>query len=79
MHRTQIYITDTERDALAELSRHTGLSLSQLIRDAIDRYVDDSRGRHRLKLLREAKGCWAGRKDLPDFGALRRELDREVS
>jgi hypothetical protein len=79
MNRTQIYLTDEQRDALTDVSRQTGRSLSQLIRDAIDQYVAAARGQHRLMLLREAKGLWAKREDLPDFGALRREWDRRDS
>jgi metal-responsive CopG/Arc/MetJ family transcriptional regulator len=77
MHRTQIYISEEQKRALDDVSRTTGLSLSQLIRDAIDKFVAHARDRERLKLLREAKGMWAGRKDLPDLEKLRRGWDRE--
>ena len=77
MHRTQIYISEEQKQALDDVARTTGTSLSQLIRDAIDKYVSQARGHERLKLLREARGSWADRKDLPDFAALRREWDRQ--
>jgi predicted transcriptional regulator len=79
MNRTQIYLTDEQREALADVSRQTGQSLSRLIRHAIDQYIAAARGQHRLALLREAKGLWAKRKDLPELNALRREWDRRKS
>ncbi len=36
-------------------------------------------GTERLQQLRAARGIWEDRTDLPDFTALRRELDRSPS
>jgi len=76
MERTQIYLTEEERRALKSLGARLGRSQSALIRDAIDRYVDRYQEGNRLDLLRRARGLWAERSDLPDFEAVRQELDR---
>lgn len=76
MERTQIYLTEEERRALKALGARLGRSQSALIRDAIDRYVDRYQEGNRLDLLRQARGLWADRMALPDFEAVRRELDR---
>lgn len=76
MVRTQIYLTDEEQAALAAIANKTGKSKSDLIRQAIDHYIEQFQERDRKSLLHQAKGLWRHREDLPDFYLLRRELDR---
>ena len=76
MRRTQIYLTDEERKALKSIADRLGISQSQVIRTAVDRYIDRYQGGDRLELLKQARGLWAKRDDLPDFSHVRREFDR---
>ena len=76
MIRTQIYLTDRQRAELAALSKALGKKQSELIREAVDRLIEEMSGSRREAVLREAAGIWRNRKDLPDFRALRAEWDR---
>lgn len=76
MVRTQIYLTAEEQQGLRALSRRTGLSQSELIRQAVDTLLAAGQEPDRDALLRQARGLWRDRSDLPDFSSLRRELDR---
>lgn len=76
MVRTQIYLTEEERRRLSELARSTGKVQSELIREAVDRYLDLQRHTHRDTVTHKAAGMWADRTDLPDFDAVRAEWDR---
>lgn len=71
MVRTQIYLTQRQRDGLAAIARAVGKKRSELIRDAIDRLIEEESKGRRESILRRAAGMWKDRKDLPDFRALR--------
>jgi len=76
MVRTQIYLTERQRDELASIAKIAGKKKSELIREAIDRLVDQAGHIRRETILREASGIWKDRADLPDFKAMRAEWDR---
>lgn len=76
MIRTQIYLTEKQRAELAVIAKTLGKKQSEIIREAIDRLIDQT-GQSRKKMaLRDAAGIWKNRKDLPDFRAIRSEWDR---
>ncbi len=77
MVRTQVYLTEREREELAALSEATGKTQSELIRQAVDAFVEQSVAKRRDAVLRRAAGIWKDRDDLPDFTAVRVEWDRE--
>jgi hypothetical protein len=76
MVRTQIYMTESQRDGLKAIAKTVGKKQSELIREAIDRLIDEVSCGRRETVLREAAGIWKDRKDLPDFRAARAEWDR---
>ena len=66
LRRTQIYLTQSQLDALERLKKETGANQSELVRRAVDRaYLGrNSRTREeRLAILRSAAGTWAGRRE----------------
>ena len=76
MIRTQIYLTDRQRSKLSAIAKNTGKKQSEIIREAIDRLIDQSDQNQKQTVLREAAGIWKNRDDLPAFRAMRSEWDR---
>jgi len=64
MRRTQIYLSDEQHRALGRASRATGVTLSELVRRAVEeRYVYRRRSKEDvLEALRASAGAWKGRK-----------------
>ena len=76
MIRTQIYLTDKQRTELSVIANNLGKKQSEIIREAIDNLIDQSRESRKKMMLREAAGIWKDREDLPDFREIRSEWDR---
>jgi hypothetical protein len=62
MQRTQNYLSNSEKQGL----------------QAIDSFLERHQPVGRLARLRQARGLWAAREDLPSWPALRSELNREA-
>jgi len=76
MVRTQIYLTERQRNELVAIAKTTGKKQSELIREAVDRFINEGSRSRRKAVLREAAGIWKDRTDLPNFRAVRAEWDR---
>lgn len=76
MVRTQIYLTERQRNDLAEIARTSGKKQSELIREAVDQLIERSASDRQKAAVRRAAGIWKDRTDLPDFRALRADWDR---
>ncbi|MBW1892796.1 MAG: ribbon-helix-helix domain-containing protein [Deltaproteobacteria bacterium] len=76
MVRTQIYLTERQRAELAAISKILGKKQSELIREAVDRLIDQTGQSRREVVLRKAAGIWKDRTDLPNFKEIRAEWDR---
>ncbi len=76
MVRTQIYLSESEREGLAALARRTGRTRSDLIRAAVQQFLTARRVLNCRAVLESKAGIWAERTDLPDFARLRDEWDR---
>ena len=75
MQLSQIHLAEAERQGLQALALRSGRSQSALIREAIDAFLQQQ-PQGRLARLRQGRGLWAERSDLPAWSALRGELDR---
>ena len=77
--RTQIYLTDEQRDILGNQAARTGRPMSELIREALDEYLRRHAQERRQEVLRNAAGLWADRLDHAQFDDARATLDRDLS
>lgn len=77
MIRTQIYLTERQRTELAAIARTLGKKQSEVIREAVDRLIDQAGRNRRTAVLKEAAGVWKDRTDLPGFDTIRSDWDRQ--
>ena len=71
MVRTQIYLTEEEKNGLEAIALSHGVSQSDLIRQAIDDLLARIGEIDKASILDEIAGIWADRKDIPDVRDLR--------
>jgi hypothetical protein len=76
MAAARIDLSEAESRALKAIAQRTGKTEDELLRDAVTELIARFQSEDRRALLRQARGMWKDRQDLPDPAALRRELDR---
>ena len=65
MVRTQIYLTEHQRAELAAIADHRGKRQSEVIREAVDRFMEQASRSRREAVLRAAAGIWRDRGPFP--------------
>src|SRR6476620_8191115 len=73
---TQVDLDERSSAALDAIARETGKTPDQLIHEAVEDLIRRHQPFDRRDLLRQARGMWKDRGDLPDFDLIRSELDR---
>ena len=76
--RTQLYLDETIHARLRVLARKQGRTLSELVRDALQRTYGSGGDDERLTTLEAVAGIWKNRKDLGDTRAYVRRLRRDT-
>jgi hypothetical protein len=73
MQRTQIYLTEAEQQGLLRLAETRKSTMSAVIREAVDRYLEAAGTADWQAQRMAALGLWADHPTPPDVAALRRE------
>ena len=76
MTTAQVTLSESESHAIQTLSEIKGKTQEEILRQAIEQFLTQHQTENRLAALRQARGIWQERHDLPDFVALRNEWDR---
>ncbi|HEX6289338.1 MAG TPA: hypothetical protein VFZ66_09120 [Herpetosiphonaceae bacterium] len=76
MATASIQLSDQEMQALRELAEQTGKTEDELLHEAISRLLAQVQPTNRIALLRQARGIWKARTDLPEVNTLRTEFER---
>ena len=76
MITAQITLSDDESEALRAMAISTGRTQEAVLHEAVQKFLGESPPDDRLSLLRQARGMWKDRTDLPDLRDLRAEMDR---
>ena len=76
MIRSQIYLTEDERNSLKSISKETGRTQSDLIREAVNSLIKKITKKNNSEKRQEAFGIWKDRNDYPDIRELRNEFNR---
>lgn len=83
MLTAEINLTESQSAALREISERTGKSESELVQEAVEKYLseaDEKEAKRQdwLRRLDQAAGIWKDRDDLPSLEELRAEFDRSA-
>ena len=73
-----LHLTEQEQTALETMAQRAGKMPDELVHDAIKQLIAQFQSEDRLRLLRQARGMWKDRSDLPTLTDLRREWDRQT-
>ena len=74
MVRTQVYLTEQEKNSLESVALSQGIPQSELIRQAIDDLLERLGTVDKSTALDSIAGIWSGREDIPDIRELRAGL-----
>jgi hypothetical protein len=73
-----LHLTEEEQTTLEALAQRSGKTPDELVHEAVKQLLSRFEGKDRLRLLRQARGMWKDRTDLPSAAELRREWDRRL-
>jgi hypothetical protein len=73
-----LHLTEQEQTALETMAQRLGKTPDEIVHDAVKQLIAQFQSEDRLNLLRQARGMWKDRIDLPPLADLRREWDRQT-
>ncbi|MEI8373166.1 MAG: CopG family transcriptional regulator [Planctomycetota bacterium] len=77
MPTAQVTLTDAESQEIELISQLRGKTPAVLMREAVEHMLEEYQHEKRLAALRQVRGIWQNREDLPTLEELRSEWNRE--
>lgn len=71
MQSNQLTLSPTDSEAVRQLAQCTGKAEAELLHEAVEKLMQQASAEGRLAALRQARGMWENRTDLPDFKQMR--------
>lgn len=71
MQPDQMLLSPADSAAVRQLAQRTGKPETELLHEAVAQLLQQATAANRLAALRQARGMWTDRTDLPDFDQLR--------
>jgi hypothetical protein len=75
----ELHLTAQEQTTLEAMAQRTGKTPDEFIHDAVKQLIAQFQSEERLRLLRQARGMWRDRTDLPSVADMRHEWDRRLA
>jgi len=73
-----LHLTEREQRVLETMAQRLGKTPDQIVHEAVRQWIAQFQSEDRLSLLRQARGMWKDRTDLPTLTDLRRQWDRQT-
>ena len=73
MQPDQLTLSPADSEAVRQLARRAGKTEAELLHETVADPLRQSAATDRLAALRQARGMWEHRTDLPDFDQMRAE------
>ena len=73
-----LHLTAQEHTTLETMAQRTGKTPDEFIHDAVKQLIAQFQSEDRVRLLRQARGMWKDRTDLPSVADMRHEWDRRL-
>jgi hypothetical protein len=73
-----LHLTEQEQTIIETMAQRLGKTPDEIVHDAVKQLIAQFQAEDRLSLLRQARGMWKDRTDLPALTDLRHEWDRQT-
>jgi len=75
MVKKSVSLSEKENEALKALALKLGKREGEILKEALERFINEAQKEMKLENLLASRGMWKSRKDIPDLRELRKSRD----